>query len=85
MPRAACTARGTKVVSERLGHASISITLDTYSRLMTGMQEEAAEKIDAGLRAVGLAMTGVQSQQAPPSLSPAFAGFPRSPRNPPEC
>ncbi len=40
-----------KVVSERLGHASIAITLDTYSHVMPGMQEEAAEKIDAGLRA----------------------------------
>ena len=40
-----------KVVSERLGHASIGITLDTYSHVMAGMQEEAAEKIDAGLRA----------------------------------
>ena len=40
-----------KVVSERLGHASISITLDTYSHVMPGMQEEAAERIDAGLRA----------------------------------
>jgi len=39
-----------KVVSERLGHASIGITLDTYSHVMAGMQEEAAEKIDAGLR-----------------------------------
>ena len=40
-----------KVISERLGHASIGITLDTYSHVMPGMQEEAAEKIDAGLRA----------------------------------
>jgi integrase len=39
-----------KVVSERLGHASSGITLDTYSHVMPGMQEEAAEKIDAGLR-----------------------------------
>jgi integrase len=39
-----------KVVSERLGHASIGITLDTYSHVMPGMQEEAAEKIDAGPR-----------------------------------
>jgi len=37
-----------KVVSERLGHASIGITLDTYSHVMPGMQEEAAEKNDAG-------------------------------------
>ena len=40
-----------KVVSERLGHASISITLDTCSHVMPGMQEAAAELIDAGLRA----------------------------------
>lgn len=39
-----------KVVSERLGYASIGITLDTYSHVMPGIQEEAAEKIDAGLR-----------------------------------
>jgi integrase len=36
-----------KVISERLGHASIGITLDTYSHVMPGMQVEAAEKIDA--------------------------------------
>jgi integrase len=35
-----------KVVSERLGHASVGITLDTYSHLLPGMQAEAAEKID---------------------------------------
>ena len=40
-----------KVVSERLGHASSGITLDAYSHVMPSMQEEAAEKIDAGLRA----------------------------------
>src|SRR5665648_413832 len=40
-----------KVVSERLGHASIGITLNTYSHVMPGMQKEAAEKIDARLRA----------------------------------
>ena len=46
-----CAGVNVKVISERLGHASISITLDTYSHVMPGMQEEAAEKIDAGLRA----------------------------------
>jgi integrase len=34
-----------KVVSERLGHASISITMDTYSHVVEGMQEEAAKKM----------------------------------------
>lgn len=34
-----------KVVSERLGHASIAITLDTYSHAVPAMQAEAAEQI----------------------------------------
>jgi integrase len=42
-----------KIVSERLGHATIGITLDTYSHLMPGMQEEAARSIDRALAAVG--------------------------------
>ncbi len=31
-----------KVVSERLGHASVSFTLDTYGHVMPGQQAEAA-------------------------------------------
>lgn len=34
-----------KVVQERLGHASISITADRYSHLAPDMQDEAAAKI----------------------------------------
>jgi integrase len=34
-----------KVVSERLGHATISTTLDTYSHAIPAMQEEAAVRI----------------------------------------
>ena len=34
-----------KIVSERLGHADVRITLDTYSHLLPGLQEETAEKI----------------------------------------
>jgi len=37
-------------VSERLGHSKVGITLDTYSHVLPGMQEEAAQKIDASLR-----------------------------------
>jgi integrase len=33
-----------KVVQERLGHASIAITLDTYSHVAPGLQEAAALK-----------------------------------------
>jgi integrase len=34
-----------KVVSERLGHATVSFTLDTYSHVMPGMQEDAAARV----------------------------------------
>jgi len=36
-----------KIVSERLGHASIQITLDTYSHVVPGIQQQAAERFDA--------------------------------------
>ncbi len=36
-----------KVVSERLGHANVSITLDTYSHAIPAMQADAAERIAA--------------------------------------
>jgi integrase len=35
-----------KVISERLGHASIQLTLDTYSHLMPNMQKDAAMELD---------------------------------------
>lgn len=35
-----------KVVSERLGHASIGITLDTYSHVLPSMQSEAVRAFD---------------------------------------
>jgi integrase len=34
-----------KVVSERLGHASVTITLDTYSHILPSMQEDAANSV----------------------------------------
>lgn len=35
-----------KVVSERLGHSKINMTLDTYSHVLPQMQEEAAMKLE---------------------------------------
>ena len=35
-----------KVVSERLGHANISLTLDTYSHVLPSMQQAASEKLE---------------------------------------
>lgn len=35
-----------KVVSERLGHSTISITLDTYSHVLPGMQSAAVDALE---------------------------------------
>ena len=35
-----------KIVPERLGHASIQVTLDTYSHVTPGLQEAAANRFD---------------------------------------
>jgi integrase len=35
-----------KIVSERLGHATVGITMDTYSHVMPGLQQAAALKFD---------------------------------------
>ncbi len=35
-----------KIVQERLGHASIQVTLDTYSHVAPGLQQAAANKFD---------------------------------------
>ena len=42
-----------KVVQERLGHATIAITLDTYSHVTPTMQRDAATQLDALLSAGG--------------------------------
>ena len=40
-----------KTVAERLGHSSVTITLDTYSHLLPGIQEEVVSKFDAAMDA----------------------------------
>lgn len=39
-----------KVVSARLGHSKIAITMDLYSHVLPGMQEDAAARLDGLLR-----------------------------------
>ena len=39
-----------KVVSERLGHSSIATTMDIYSHVLPGLQEEAALAVEHLLR-----------------------------------
>jgi len=35
-----------KVVRECLGHSTIAVTMDTYSHVLPGMQEEAAVAVE---------------------------------------
>jgi integrase len=39
-----------KVASERLGHSKVGITLDLYSHVIPGMQEDAAAMVDTALK-----------------------------------
>lgn len=39
-----------KVASERLGHSRVGITLDLYSHVLPGMQEDAVARVDDALR-----------------------------------
>jgi hypothetical protein len=38
-------------VQEILGHSQISLTMDTYSEVLPSVSSEAAEQMDAALRA----------------------------------
>jgi integrase len=66
-----------KVVSDRLGHANISITLDTYSHAIPAMQEEAAaliaELVFASKRVAGA--TQGERRRARSGASAAAAGW----------
>jgi integrase len=39
-----------KIVSEMLGHATITITLDAYPHVLPDMQEKAAKALEEALR-----------------------------------
>ncbi len=43
-----------KIVSERLGHATVGITLDTYSHALPSLQEQAAAKFETALADLGV-------------------------------
>jgi integrase len=42
-----------KVVSERLGHANVNITMNTYSHVMPNMQSDAAKKFNEAFKNIG--------------------------------
>jgi len=43
-----------KVISERLGHSSIAITMDIYAHVLPGLQEEAAIRFEEALKPRGV-------------------------------
>jgi integrase len=45
-----------KVIQERMGHASIRTTLDTYGHLFPGLDEAAADALDAAACGVGVGL-----------------------------
>lgn len=47
-----------KIAQERLGHSTISITLDLYSHVTETMQEDAAARLDAAFRGAKIASAG---------------------------
>lgn len=51
-----------KVVQERLGHANIGITLDTYCHVIAGLHEDGAEQVAALFRTPG-SKSGNKHQQ----------------------
>lgn len=40
-------------VTERLGHSTITLTMDVYSHVLPGMQEDAAMKLNKALVSAG--------------------------------
>jgi len=51
-----------KIVSERLGHSSVAITLDTYSHILPGLQEAAARRFEEGLQTTPATLPVVESR-----------------------
>ena len=47
-----------KVISERLGHATIAMTMDIYAHLLPAMDEDAAQRLDAALTSPRTAAPG---------------------------
>ena len=49
-----------KVVSDRLGHSTIAITLDTYSHVLPALDEEAADRVAALIVGSASSQTGLR-------------------------
>jgi len=60
-----------KVISEALGHASVAFTMDTYSHIIEGMQEDAIALLDEVLPA---GVSRINNAKLTPTL-PNTAGY----------
>ncbi len=73
-----------KAVPGRLGHSTVNITLDTYSRVMPDMQDEAAETLNGVLKAaMGVAaaeLKGNCPKPVPRRRSARLAGLGEAPQ-----
>jgi integrase len=56
-----------KVISEALGHASVAFTMDTYSHIISGMQEDAMALLDEVLPRGVVAASGQRQYLSPAS------------------
>jgi integrase len=54
-----------KVLQERLGHSTISVTLDTYSHVTPGLQEAAALRFEEGLENIAAPSPGQEPANVP--------------------
>jgi integrase len=59
-----------KVVSERLGHAGIAITMDTYSHVSEPMQAGAADAVAALIATAGSKQVAELPTRRPEPLQP---------------
>ncbi len=53
-----------KIVQERLGHAQIYITMDTYSHVLPAMQDEVAKKMDERVAPIQEVVKAVNNQDS---------------------
>ena len=73
-----------KVVSERLGHSTVGITLDTYSHVLPSLQEQAAAVVDRSPLLdprqswLAEARGSIEARTAAPSPARRFAGDPEA-------
>ena len=72
-PATAALAAGVspKVISQRLGHATIAITMDTYSHVLPGLDEQAAGQVARLILGGGDPVPGMLREQTVSIRPPA--------------